>query len=180
MTDRSEGTPPRRSTRLRIVRRDGSTRPLRRDRFAAGSEPPRFPLVIDFGRGVATPGIESVTALYSCGQWLATRGAERVSVLGHANKRISAKTAATLARARVAVVTKLLLLFGANPAQVTAIATPRLHTVWLASTRAERLQRRIVVVFRHEPQGGARQQAKRSGAGGAPARRPPRKRAVVR
>jgi outer membrane protein OmpA-like peptidoglycan-associated protein len=163
-----------------IVRRDGSTRPLRRDRVTAGGDHPRFPLIIGFGRGTATPGIESVTTLYGCGRWLAKRGAERVSVVGHANKNISEKSAAALARARVAAVASLLLLFGANAAQVATVATPRLHTVWPASTRAERLQRRIVVIFRHEPLRGKQQQVKRSGAGGTAARRPTRKRAVMR
>jgi outer membrane protein OmpA-like peptidoglycan-associated protein len=180
MPNRPRKDSTKRGTGLKIVRRDGSTRPLRRDRLTAGPGHPRFPLIIEFGRGIATPGIESVTALYGCGQWLATRGGERVSVVGHANKRLSEKTAAALARARVATVTSLLLLFGANSAQVAAVATPRLHTAWLGSTRAERLRRRIVVIFRHEPLTGARQQVKRSGAGGGAARRLPRKRAGVR
>jgi outer membrane protein OmpA-like peptidoglycan-associated protein len=100
-------------------------------------------------------------------------------VVGHANKRGSDKSAASLARRRVAAVTKLLLLLGARPTQVVIVATPRLHTVSLGSTPRERLQRRVVVVFRHEPPRGEQRQAKPSTVGGGRAGRRQRERVAM-
>jgi outer membrane protein OmpA-like peptidoglycan-associated protein len=161
------------------VSRDGSTRRPRRNPAETGPNDPRFPLVVEFGRGRATPRIESVAALHRCGQWLSRRGAERVSVVGHANKRVSERAAAALARERVAAVTSLLVVFGASSAQLVAIATPRLHSVWLGSTRIDRLQRRVVVVFRHEPPRAQQRRERWPARGGNGARRPVRERAVT-
>lgn len=178
MPGRSNGSTTRRRA-LKVIRRDGTARPPRRSGGAKGGGVPRFPVVVAFGRGNATPRSEDVGALYRCGQWLAARRTERVSVVGHANKRDSDRSAASLARRRVAAVTKLLLLLGARPAQVVVIATPRLHTVWLGSTPRERLQRRVVVVFRHEPPGGEKRQLKPPTAGGGRAGRRLRERVAV-
>jgi len=163
---------------LAVVRGDGSTRPPRRG-SAARTRGPRFPLIVDFGRGNAIPRREGLVALHACAEWLAKRLVERVAVVGHANKRGSDRAALLLARARVAAVTSLLVLLGASPAQVVALPTARLHTVWAGSTPAERRRSRIVVVFRYSAPQGEYRSAGRPVAGRSSARQAPRERAVV-
>jgi outer membrane protein OmpA-like peptidoglycan-associated protein len=131
-----------------VVRRDGSKRSPRKPKTRGQS---LFPVVVEFRRGSSAPRLQCVNLLYRCGEWLAERRGERVTVVGHANNRGSDKAATALARARVAVVVKLLLLLGARHEQVVPLATPRVHTVRFGSSLKERRQRRVVVVFRHEP-----------------------------
>ncbi len=132
-------------------------RPAQRDRNAgrgnSGEKPASvsFPVVVEFARGNPTPRAESLQAMHRCGQWLARHREECVTVVGHANNRGQDKPAKALARARVAAVTDLLVLLGAKPAQLVPISAPRLHSVLVGSTRSERRQRRVVVIYRHEP-----------------------------
>ena len=137
--------------RLMVVAGDGSTRPARtsgtRDRRGRVT----FPIVVEFARGSTTPRAESLVAMHAAAQWLAKHADEHVTVAGHANVRSSERSAAALARARVAAVTDLLVLLGAERGQLVPLKSARLHPVPAGSTLGARRQRRVVVIYRHDP-----------------------------
>lgn len=147
-TSRVSGSP-----RLRIVARDGKERAPKRGGRGV-REPLEFPVIVEFARGRATPRIESLKAMHRCAQWLMRRPRERVTVVGHANNRGWEKAADALARARVAAVTDLMTLLGADSQQFVAVAATRLHSVQVASTKGERMRKRVVVLHRHQPPQG--------------------------
>lgn len=155
------------------MRNNGSTRVPRRGR---GDR--RFPVIVKFARGSATPHVDSLLAVYRCGGWLAKRPPERVTVVGHANKRGLDKPAVALARARVAAVAKLLRLLGAAREQVVSVSAPRLHTIPLDSTPEHRVRHRVVVIFRHEPPDRG-QKARAPLSGGAARSRSSRRRSAL-
>jgi outer membrane protein OmpA-like peptidoglycan-associated protein len=153
---------------LKVVGRDGAIRQARRTKGANGgdpvtaSDPPDFPVLVEFVRASPTPEAESLKSMYQCARWLARHRKECVTVVGHANNRGWTKGARALARERVAAVSDLLVLLGARPAQLISISAARLHSIPPGSTLGERRQHRVVVVYRHEPpQTGLRQTLRR-------------------
>ena len=124
-----------------------------------------FPVIIEFARGSSTPRVESLTAMHAVAEWLAKSATERVTVVGHANVRARDESAASLARTRVSAVMDLLVLLGAQRHQLVALRSTRLHSVQIGSTLGERRQRRVVVIFRHEPPQAALRKAVRKVAG---------------
>lgn len=140
-----------RRPRLTIVARDGSMRDARttgtRDRQGRVT----FPIVVEFGRGSTAPRAESLVAMHAVARWLARHVDELVTVAGHANLRSSERSAAALARARVAAVADLLVLLGAERGQLVPLKSARLHSVPVGSTLGARRQRRVVVIYRHDP-----------------------------
>jgi outer membrane protein OmpA-like peptidoglycan-associated protein len=110
-----------------------------------------FPVVVEFGRGSTVPRAESLVAMHAAAQWLGRHADEHVTVAGHANVRSSERSAAALARTRVAVVTDLLVLLGAERSQLVPLRSSRLHSVPVGSTLGARRQRRVVVIHRHDP-----------------------------
>ncbi len=137
--------------RLKVVARDGSIRDsattAARDRQGRAT----FPVVVEFERGSTSPRAESLVALHSAARWLARHAQERVTVVGHANVRGSETSAAARARARVAVVADLLILLGAARSQLVPLRSTRLHSIRAGSTAGGRRQRRVVVIYRHDP-----------------------------
>lgn len=137
--------------RLMIVSRDGSMRDARKTGTRDRQGRVTFPIVVEFGRGSTVPRAESLVAMHAVARWLARHVDEHVTVAGHANVRSSERLAAALARARVAAVTDLLVLLGAERGQLVPLKSARLHSVPVGSTLGARRQRRVVVIYRHDP-----------------------------
>lgn len=150
---------------LMVVRSDGSMRPVRGQSTRRRRQEVAFPVIVEFGRGSSTPRVESLTAMHAVATWLAQNATERVTVVGHANVRGRDAPAASLARIRVSAVTDLLVLLGAKRDQLVALRSTRLHSVQIGSTLGERRQRRVVVIFRHEPPQAALRKVVRKVAG---------------
>ncbi len=166
MAQRKKAGGSGRTPRLGIVRRGGSVREPRKERTPARTAPPDFPVVIAFARGRVAPKAECLVELHRVGEWLSRNEDERVTVVGHANRRSGDQAAARLARARVAAVADLLVLLGAARRQLVPLRATRLHTVERGSTLGERQQRRVVVVHRHPPTVGIVTKAVRALTGG--------------
>ena len=150
---------------LKIVRSDGSMRPVSVQSTRERSREVAFPVIIEFARGSSTPRVESLTTMHAVAEWLAKSATERVTVVGHANVLGRDESAASLARTRVSAVMDLLVLLGAKRHQLVALRSTRLHSVQIGSTLGERRQRRVVVIFRHEPPQAALRKAVRKVAG---------------
>lgn len=103
-----------------------------------------LPTRVYFSRGNSTPTGKSLPVLHKYAQWLARNRTRYLSVVGHANHRSWAKSAKSLADARVRAVRDLLIWLGAGRNQVRRMSRSRLHTVKRASTRAERAEHRSV------------------------------------
>ena len=130
--------------RLTVLGSNGTMRsaPVPRRRSPAPIDD--LPTRVYFSRGSSTPTGKSLSVLHKYAQWLARNRARYLSIVGHANHRSWAKSAKSLADARVRAVRDLLIWLGAERKQVRRMSRSRLHSVKRASTRAERAEHRFV------------------------------------
>jgi outer membrane protein OmpA-like peptidoglycan-associated protein len=136
---RREGPP-----RLTIIRGNGSMKTAPMPRRGSPTSIDGLPTRIYFSRGSSTPNTTGLNVLRQYAEWLKRNRAQKIFVVGHANKRIWDKASLALADARARAVRDLLVWLGARPTQVRRVTPSQLHRIRSGSTRGERITHRYV------------------------------------
>ncbi|MDH4258672.1 MAG: OmpA family protein [Gammaproteobacteria bacterium] len=130
--------------RLTIVSGNGSMKAAPMPRAGSPTSIDGLPTRIYFSRASSTPNTTSLNVLRKYAEWMKRDRAQKIFVVGHANKRLWDKASLALADARARAVRDLLVWLGAHGAQVRRVTPSQLHRIPSRSTRDERIAHRFV------------------------------------